>query len=102
MAVFQPTKGVHMALADQMKKLAARAEKAQGHTAAAARKAKADLEQDLARSRASVEAQSAKLQQAADARKEGLSASWGDFQRSWNEHIAKLHAGVDAKGRSTM
>jgi hypothetical protein len=88
---------IHMGLSDQMKQLTARAKEAQDHTADAAGKAKADLEQELARSRASADAQSDKLRQTADKRKDELSASWSDFQRSWNAHVEKVHADIDAK-----
>ena len=56
-----------------------------------------DLEQDVAKARASAEAQADKLRQAADERKGKLSVWWNDLQRSWNAHIAKIREDVDTK-----
>lgn len=86
-----------MTLSDQLSALAASAKEAEDRAAAARSKAGTDLEQDVAKARASAEAQADKLRQAADQRKGKLSVWWHDLQRSWNTHIAKIREDVDAK-----
>ena len=63
-----------MALSDQLNRLAATAKDAQDRAAAVRSKAGVDLEQDVAKARASAEAQADELRQAADERKGKLSA----------------------------
>jgi hypothetical protein len=86
-----------MALSDELRRLADRAEEAEKNTAAARDKAKADLEEDRDRSRAVAQQQAEQLQEAADAGRDKISAWWNDVQRSWNEHIAQLQQNVESK-----
>jgi hypothetical protein len=86
-----------MALSDDLTRLAARARGVEEHAVAARTKAKADLEQDIADSRASAEAQADKLRQEAEARKGKLSVWWHDLQRTWDEHLAKIRDDIDSK-----
>jgi hypothetical protein len=88
-------KEVEMAASDELTKLAARAKEAEDRTAAARSKAKADLERDVETARTSAQAQADKLRQSAEENKGKLSAWWHDLERSWNEHIAKIHDDVD-------
>jgi hypothetical protein len=60
-------------------------------------RAKADLEHEIATTRASAEAQADKLRQEADARMGKLAVWWNDLQRSWNAHIAQIREDIDAK-----
>jgi hypothetical protein len=88
---------VEMALSDQLTKLAARAKEAEDHAAAAKQKARADLEQDVEQSRAAAQTQADSLRDAAEAHRGRISAWWHDVQRTWNEHVAKVHDNIEAK-----
>ena len=91
------TKEVDMAVSDQLRRLANRAEEAEKNAAAARDKAKADLEQDRENSRAVAQQEAAQLREAADAGQGKISEQWNDVQRSWNAHIAKLQEKVETK-----
>src|SRR6266516_4319232 len=80
----------HMALSDQLSKLAVRAKEAETRTAAARDKAKADVEHDVAQASASAQAQAKKLQDTTDATK-------GKLSDAWNKHLADIRENVDDK-----
>jgi hypothetical protein len=86
-----------MALSDELRRLADRAEEAERNAAAARDKAKADLEQDRERSRKVAEQQAEQLREAADAGRDKISAWWTDVQRNWNDHIAQLQENIETK-----
>ena len=86
-----------MALSDQLRRLANRAEEAEKNAAAASDKAKADLEQDRENSRAVAQQEAAQLREAADAGRGKISDWWNDVQRSWNEHVAQIQKNVEGK-----
>ncbi len=86
-----------MALSDQLRRLANRAEEAERNAAAAGDKAKAELEQDRENSRAVAQQEAEQLREAADAGRGKISDWWSDVQRSWNEHIAQIQKNVESK-----
>lgn len=86
-----------MALSDDLTRLAARAKEAEDHAAAARAQGRADLERHIATVRASADAQADKLRKDAEARKGKLSVWWHDVQRTWSEHVAKIHDDIEAK-----
>ncbi len=86
-----------MALSDQLRRLANRAEEAEKNAAAASDKAKADLEQDRENSRAVAQQEAEQLREAADAGRGKISDWWNDVQRSWNEHTAQIQKNVESK-----
>ena len=86
-----------MALSDQLRRLANRAEEAEKNAAAASNKAKADLEQDRDNSRAVAQQEAEQLREAADAGRGKISDWWNDVQRNWNEHIAQIQKNVESK-----
>jgi hypothetical protein len=86
-----------MALSDQLRRLADRAQEAEQHAAAARDKAKAEREQDRERSREAAQQAAAQLRQAAEAGRGKISDSWNDVQRNWNEHSAQLQKSLDTK-----
>lgn len=86
-----------MALSDELTRLAARAKEAEDKAAAANSRAKADLEQEVAAARKSVDAQAEELRKAREADKGKLSVWWHDLQRSWDEMRAKIRDDIEAK-----
>ncbi len=86
-----------MALSDQLRRLAERAEEAEKHAAAARDMAKAELEQDRERSREDARQDAEQLRQAAEAARGKISDSWNDIQTSWNEHSAQLQKTLETK-----
>jgi hypothetical protein len=86
-----------MALSDQLRRLANRAEEAEKNAAAASDKAKADLEQDRENSRAVAQQEAEQLREAADAGRGKISDWWNDVQSSWSEHIAQIQKNVESK-----
>ena len=84
-------------LADELTKLAARAQEAENRATAARSKARADLEQDRDSARASAQAQSEKLHAKAEESRGNISAWWTDVQKSWDAHVAELRDRVDTK-----
>jgi hypothetical protein len=88
---------LHMALSDQLTKLAAKAKEAEDRAAAAKTKAKAELEQDVKAARESAQAQADQLHKNAQTDKEILSAWWDDMQRSWHQHLDAVRKHVDER-----
>ena len=86
-----------MALSDQLSKLAARAKEAEDRSAAAQKKAKADLEQDVKSAREEAQAHADQLRKNAETDKAMLSDWWDDMQRSWNEHLGKVRDNIDQR-----
>jgi hypothetical protein len=84
-------------LADELTRLAARAQEAENRATAARSKAKADLEQDIDSARASTQAQAEKLHAKAEEGKGSISARWTDVQKSWDAHVAELRDRVETK-----
>jgi hypothetical protein len=86
-----------MAVSDQLTSLAARTKVLEDRAAAARSKTKADLEQDVKRSRQSAQAQATGLRQSAEANEGRISAWWDDVQRSWNDHLADARQDIDER-----
>ena len=86
-----------MALSDELSKLAARAKEAEERVAAATNQARAQLEQDVKGAREAAQAQSARLQEAAETDKEKISDWWAGMQKSWSDHVTGIRRNVDAK-----
>jgi hypothetical protein len=86
-----------MALSDDLRRLADRAEEAEKHAAAAKDKATAEIEQDRDRSRQVAEQQAEQLREAADSGRGKISEWWSDVQRDWNRHVAKLQESIESK-----
>ena len=84
-------------LADELTKLAGRAQEAENRAAAARGKAKTDLEQEIDSARASAQAQAAKLHAKAEEGRGSISAWWTDVQKSWDAHVAELRDRVETK-----
>lgn len=84
-------------LADELTKLAARAQDAENRATEARGKARADLEEDRDAARASAQAQSEKLHAKAEEGRGNISAWWSDVQKSWDAHVAELRDRVDTK-----
>jgi hypothetical protein len=84
-------------LADEVKKLAARAREAEARAAGARDKTSADLERDVDSARASAEAHAETLRTVAHERKETISAWWTDVQKSWDKHVADIREHVETK-----
>jgi hypothetical protein len=87
----------HMALSDQLTKLAAKAKEAEDRAAAAKTKAKAELESDVKQARESAQAQADQLAKSAESDKGSLSAWWRDMQRSWHQHIDAIRRHVEER-----
>src|SRR6187200_1231675 len=86
-----------MAVSDELRRLANRAEEAEKNAAAASDKAKADLEQDRENSRAVAQQEAEQLREAADAGRGKISDWWNDVQSSWSDHIAQIQKNVESK-----
>ena len=86
-----------MALSDQLTELAARAKQAEDRAGAVQGKAKADVQADVEKSRASAQERAKKLRESAEANKNKLSVWWYDLQRTWNEHVAKIREDIEGK-----
>jgi Skp family chaperone for outer membrane proteins len=84
-------------LADEVTKLASRAAEAETRAAEARDKTKADLEHDIAATRASAQTQADKLRAIADEAQGNVSAGWTDLQRSWDEHFTDFRKQVETK-----
>lgn len=82
---------------DQLSKLSARAKEAEERARTAAGKSRADLEQDVENARESAQAQADKLRATANTGKGKLSIWWRDLQHSWDEHMAKMRADIEAR-----
>jgi len=61
--------------------------------------ARSDLEKAADESRASVEAEAAKLQATVAASKSKVSSVWDQQQQAWNDHVAKLRQQIDQRTR---
>ena len=84
-------------LADELRKLSARAQEAETHAGSARDKAKADLEQDVDSARASTQARADELRATAEERKGSISAWWTDVQKSWDQHVADARGQMETK-----
>lgn len=72
-------------------KLSERAAEAGRRVAAAQNEAKAEVERSAQKARAAAQAHAEKQRETASAGQAHVSASWNDLQKSWSEHIAKMH-----------
>ena len=86
-----------MALSDELTKLAARAKEAEERVAAATSEARVQLEKNVNGAREAAQAQSARLQEAAEADREKISDWWAGMQKSWSDHVTGIRRNVDAK-----
>jgi hypothetical protein len=86
-----------MTLSDQLSKLAVRTKELEDRAAAANKKAKTDLEHDVATARDESKANAEKLRDSMDADAAEVSAWWTDLGRSWDEHVAKMRDHIDQK-----
>jgi hypothetical protein len=76
---------------EKFTKLSERAAEAERRVAAAQNQAKAEVELSAQKAREAVQANADKQREAADAAQTHVSDSWNDLQKSWSEHIAKVH-----------
>jgi hypothetical protein len=86
-----------MALSDQLRRLADRAEEAEKNAASAKDKVSAELEDDRERAREVGRREAEQLRAAADAGRGKISDWWTDVQSAWNEHIAQVQESVETK-----
>ena len=84
-------------LADELRKLSARAQEAETRAGSARDQAKADLEQDVDSARASTQARADELRATAAERKGSISAWWTDVQKSWDQHVADVRGHMETK-----
>jgi hypothetical protein len=84
-------------LADELAKLATRAKEAETRAHAARAQSRADLEQEVGSARVSAQAGADRLREAADERKESISAPWTNVQKSWDEEMTQVRAHVESK-----
>src|SRR5262245_66343158 len=82
---------------ENLAKLTSRAREAEQRAADAARQARDDLEKTVDASRATAEAEAAKLRETAAASDAKVSSWWDDQQKAWKEHLAKVRKHVDEK-----
>jgi hypothetical protein len=98
LATITPTHGgSRMALSEDSANVAARAKDAQTRAAAAADKARTDLEQEVSSARESAQAQAERLRDKAEAAEAKVASRQTDIQRSFNEHVARAREGIDTK-----
>ena len=71
--------------------LSERASEAERRVAAAQNQAKAEVERSANEVRADAKARAAKLRDTASAGQAHVSDSWNELQKSWGEHVAKMH-----------
>jgi hypothetical protein len=86
-----------MALSDDLSRLAVRAKEAEDRVGAARKKARSDLEAEVANARAVGEQQANELREHAEQADTDISAGWKDVQKSWNEAIAGIRADIESK-----
>ena len=79
----------------QLKDLSHRASDAEANVKAAQRKGQAELKQQVDAAQESAKDVATKLKSSADASKHEASQHWSDIQKSWKEHIAKVHHDAD-------
>jgi hypothetical protein len=80
---------------EQLYKLADRAKQSEENIERAKDKSRADLRSQVERARESSQQRAAELKGDAGAAKVKASTRWGDMQKDWNQHIAKIRADVD-------
>lgn len=84
-----------MAVSDELHKLTDKAKEAEQKAGTAKQQAKADLEKSVNSSRASMQAEAAKLQKTAHGSQEKASSWWVEQQQAWNAHIEKMRHGMN-------
>jgi len=84
-------------LADELTRVAARAQEAETRATSSRDKAKADLEHEVESARASAQAGADELRATAEEGKGSISAWWTDVQKSWDEHMAEVRGHLEAK-----
>ena len=83
-----------MTVSDELHKLTNKAKEAEEKAGTARKQAKADLEKSVNSSRASMQAEAAKLQESAHGNQEKVSTWWDEQQQSWNAHLDKMRHGM--------
>ena len=86
-----------MAASDELHKLTDKAKEAEQKASDARHQAKAELEKTVNSSRASMEAQAAKLRESAKASQGNVSTWWDAQQQAWNAPIDKMHQSMAAR-----
>ena len=86
-----------MTVSDELHKLTDRAKEAEQKAADARHEAKADLEKALDKSRASMEAQAARMRDSAKTSQAKASSWWGEQQIAWNAHVDKMHQSMNER-----
>ncbi|MGW5237546.1 hypothetical protein ACWEOW_01280 [Monashia sp. NPDC004114] len=79
-----------MALSEQLSRLAERTKQLEEHAAAARKKARADLEQEVAKAEAASKKNAEELRNSAVAAEAEVSAWWTDVGRAWDENLTKM------------
>jgi hypothetical protein len=86
-----------MDASERLARLSGRAKQAEDQVAAAGNQARGDVEESARKARASSQAHSEELREAADVAGARVSASWNDTQRSWLHHVATMRQNISAK-----
>jgi hypothetical protein len=81
---------------EKFAELSERAKQAERRVAAAQNEAKAEVEHSASEARAAVKAHADKLRETASPGQAHVSASWNELQKSWSQHIAKMHEDLRA------
>jgi hypothetical protein len=77
--------------------LAQRAKVAQDRVAAAKSQARSDVEREVARVRDGAQQKADQLQAQTARAASGASQWWGDVQRTWSGHVARIREDVEGK-----
>lgn len=83
-----------MTVSDELHKLTDKAKEAEQKADSARKQAKEDLEKSVSTSRASMQAEAAKLQESAHGNQEKVSTWWDEQQQAWNAHLDKMRQGM--------
>jgi hypothetical protein len=86
-----------MSLSDQISRLAARTKVLEERAAAAGRKARADLEEDVKDARDSSRANAEALRESVDSGAAEVSAWWTDLGQSWDEQVVKIRTHLEKR-----
>ena len=81
---------------EKFAELSERAKQAERRVAAAQNEAKAEVEHAASEAKAAVKAHADKLGETASSGQAHVSASWNELQKSWSQHIAKMHEDLRA------
>jgi hypothetical protein len=86
-----------MAASDDLTALAQRAKVAEDRVAAAKKQARSDVEAQAAKVRDAAQQKADQLQAETAKAAAGASQWWSDVQHTWSEHIARLRGDIESK-----